>query len=219
MKTTLLISITITTLLSGCNSIDYAPVDGAGGDSFISAYIIPERLEAMPFSKDGDTRIKFAFKSTKHFTVGEEFNRRADLIGDWGYGKSVPYNRVSFAYPLIHVEITSDHDFDPTHPAGSSLADIAILETCDYLTVHHHYNAPQTPDIVLTPLHKFPSKGLSYFMNDHSPYYSEPPYGTDDGVKMRFNSKPARTSEHNLTISFTFADHTSVETTVATSFE
>lgn len=116
------------------------------------AYMIPDSIKTESFPiRDNKHCIEIGFygEIISYFGIGnpnfneetkENYQKKFEELSI-RYGDTAYYSYVDIAfqpalsYPLNHISITSDKDFDENHPKGSDLSDIAECKMSSY---YHH---------------------------------------------------------------------------------
>lgn len=150
------------------------------------------------------------------------FNELAEENGDFGFSNTYSYwvlgedancgillryeeilrkcNK-ALSKGISKIEVTSDQNFNHTHPAGSSLANIVIVDFTSYSTSLEYKKCGNMQ--VSKLLSEITTKELSVV--GYNLYFS-------------FNSKPSLNKKHNLTVTITFDDGEEYSDTVEVKF-
>jgi hypothetical protein len=133
----------------------------------------------------------------------EKFQKLSQKYNDQSFNKPIatPYYNNALGNAITTFEITSDADYDATHPAGSSLTDIVWFDGRSfYPFIKSGYN-----DDVST----FLNKPVNQLTTDELALL-EVYWNRDDEAQLNFfyfSTPPTLSLQHNITVTITDADN------------
>ena len=161
----------------------------------------------------------------------EKYEELIEQYGDTCYNQYDIKWRGSFSDEFISIDVKSNRSFDKDHPAGSSLADIAIFRV---ITLYNYIKSgyeqvlddegflwPSAPIIVEKRLNQFTSDELKLLETETVPLRTDP-MGLillPDNPMISFDfSVPPPTGSHTLTVIFKTVDGKTLSTSFYVDF-
>ena len=123
--------------LNGCkNADDEVAVGAYQSPHFISAYLMPAKIEALSnapghlyLKVTGDVYRTMVDKDSKNYDIVQYLS---NLYGDTFFNQASASSHNALAYPIEKITIYCGKDFDAEHPAGEPLDDIVKLNYQSY---------------------------------------------------------------------------------------
>ncbi len=196
-------------ILSGCDK-------GTYHRSYVGAYFISPCIELSLYKPENAIKCEFGFNPEKKVTFcslfknTEEYDKICEINQDMGF-KEYKY---LWAYPrsiypdISSILITSNSDLDSAHPSGTPLNDLFYTMFFSYRDYIDRGYTGNNRSRYYQKLNKLQSDWLSII-------------DSSTGIYFYFDSKRAKeviNTTHNITVSLTFVDGTTMSDSIEYTF-